>query len=280
MAGATLKTTEDKKNESKFKRISRKHLPSKGQAVTATYALTVLSSGNDSPDAVRTCLNELQQLKSRIQSFARHAIKIIMYEAAVEAGMTATTVDGTQATVDKYGAIGDSWKEDGSLRNAEKLFAVTYMWFDRHPWWYLTLEHDFMVENKLRYDDTIVPSPPARPGVSKTMNSVGCIARLIKNQKTEIVKSINCKSNTTHRRRVTITRSPTVQKGTPSYRRQKAVFECYFLKDAKGNAVCDPLPQVIDALTEISSLTKEADHVTVISVPTVAPSVVEIKVVR
>ena len=147
-------------------------------------------------------------------------VKLVMLRQAQSQNMMRR--NGT-SKVTRFDDIGLLWQEDGSLGNAEVVFAVLYGWFDLHPNWALEIEQKYMQSKGLEYDE----SPSGKRG------DMGCIEWYIHHAKNELTKLVNARTSITHKKRITITR----EKGTITLhnrwkRRLKGVFYAEFVKDA------------------------------------------------
>jgi hypothetical protein len=92
------------------------------------------------------------------------------------------------------GQVAEYWKQTGTVEAAGKLWYACYGAFDEEPGWDVQLEKSYMEMCEYKYKET---------GVKKK----GCFARSIGLRKTDIIKSINRKSATTHKGSIRMKRS-------------------------------------------------------------------------
>ena len=260
----TAKTEEERMLVSRigFKYIHVRHLPGDNSAVTPKHAQGVLPGGLTGDDEIGKSIVHLRKFKSSVQAWARAQIKIVMFQEAWEVKMVIVPfLGGAPVKVRRYAAIGESWRMDGSLGNAEKLFQVLYGWFDTHPWWFEEMECDYMEKHGYQYHQAGFAKGATNKGSKPTY---GCIARLIKNQKNEMVKNINAKSVGSHGKKVTITRD-NITSENRNFKTQKGVFHHSFVKN-RPTAVTRVGKQIEISIDEPQKLDCVDDSVTVMSI--------------
>lgn len=164
--------------------ISHDHIPVH-KAITLDHARSVGNAGAGEHILLKV-LYDLKEMKRDVINYGRNEIKRLMYLEASKNGMkvSAEGVRGAIRRVSKYSEISQSWVEDSSMENAEKLFNVMYAFFDLHPQWAADVEKEYMDMKNLAY-------AKEEEDFDKKRGDKGCIARIIRNQKTEMIKLIN-----------------------------------------------------------------------------------------
>ena len=124
--------------------ISHDHIPVH-KAITLDHARSVGNAGAGE-HILSKVLYDLKEMKRDVINYGRNEIKRLMYIEACKNGMkvSAEGVRGAIRRVSKYSEISQSWVEDSSMENAEKLFNVMYAFFNLHPQWAADVEKEYM----------------------------------------------------------------------------------------------------------------------------------------
>lgn len=171
--------------------------------LTKDHARSVAGVGA-TEEEVDVKVSELQSLKKDVLHFARMELRGVMFRNGRKYGMEIESVSGDgKRLISKYNDIGMSWRQDGSLQNAERFFNTIYGWFDLHPDWSKVIEEKYMDQKqggKLVYDRAC----------TGLFADAGCIEKIVKTQRCDMIKLLNEKAKTTHGKRIIITRPATM----------------------------------------------------------------------
>ena len=159
------------------------------------HARSVASVGGEN-ELVQQILKEIEDLRQDVIADMRMEVKLVMLQTAQKQNMMH---NGT-SRVTRFDDIGASWQENGSCANAESVFVVLYGWFDLHPNWAREIEEIYMEKR----DWNTVNHQTGKRG------DIGCIEWYIHHTKNELVKLVNARTKSMHKKRITITR----EKGT------------------------------------------------------------------
>lgn len=192
--------------------------------VPVNHARTIL--GTDATDhQVEMMEKTIVTDRRQLVEFAKVNLRKQMLVCAVGMKMKVrdkTSPDGW-CPVQTFDQIGESWKDDGSLENCEKLFNVMYQQYDNYPHLVTDIEEAFM---RGRFEYT---TPP-------TGRKKGCVFDIIASQRQSLKRLINGRSATTHGRTISISR-----KGAPPearyLKRKRGVFSLEFVKCRPGDDV-------------------------------------------
>ena len=175
-------------NKSKKRIDSKDYLPL--NKTEANHAEKIGGLGATVEDIARI-KREVQAYKSDLKEYAAIQIQKIIQQQARKEGLLVKKGDvGTLAMT--FQDVGESWKNDGSYENAEKLFKCTYQVFDNDPGLLKGIAEEWMEENGLVYDKPLEP------------RQKGCVGKIVEDQKRTALRSIMNKSNKTYQRRLNI----------------------------------------------------------------------------
>jgi hypothetical protein len=157
------------------------------------------------------------RMKSDARAYAAESIWEIMIQEARRVGME---VDGR--LVQSFDDIRESWKQDPSVEQEARVYAVTYGIFDRTPRWEIALEEKFMAARGWKYSDTAAPTID-EPSLTekKIRQPKGCIAKNISNVKGDLVKQIGKPARLQHGSKVKIRRTKEEINEKNRYRKRK-----------------------------------------------------------
>ena len=132
--------------------------------------------------AVVSRTEELEQKKKDVRAFATSQLKLVMVETALSKGMMVG-----DRLVQSFADLKASIKYDNSAQNADIVYDITFGHFDRNPKWEILLEERYMVLRNIAYMEDLNESAVAGTAIRRKK---GCIAKLLSNVKSELVKQI------------------------------------------------------------------------------------------
>jgi len=136
-------------------------------------------------------IDDLNEERTRVSKWAKAQVKRMMLASAQK-----LEVKWDGHVVQLFQQIGKSWAEDGTDRNARKLYFVCFGQFEKAPTWSLTLELEYMTKNSLEYSMLDCEQDKER----------GCYERIITHAKGTVVRAINDATKKTHDLRIAISR--------------------------------------------------------------------------
>jgi hypothetical protein len=162
---------------------------------------------------------EIEKMKTELVDYAKMKLRKMMLTRAVKEGMQVReyTTNDKWRSVTKFEEIGESWRDDGSNENAERVFNVTYQLFDNVPSLVTDIGVSFMHAGNLEYDQPL-------QGKKK-----GCILEIVEVQKRVLIRLINDRTKRTHGQRIAISRVG-VQDEERFRKRKRGVFDLSFVK--------------------------------------------------
>lgn len=113
----------------------------------------------------------------------------------------------------------------------EKVWQCFFGVFDKRKLWDLALEQEFMTSRHWAYREMRLPD------FQYTSRAKGCVAKIIRAVKNQMVDTLNKGSNGTHQNKICITRPSSMIKTDPHNRRAPCLFQPYFYKNIAGEAV-------------------------------------------
>ena len=196
--------------------ISRNYIPKdRGSANHAT----IIAGVRGTAGRIAVVQQEIDKMKNDLIEYSKMKLRKMMLASAVKERMQVRDGAGsnTWRVVTKFEEIGESWRDDGSMQNAEKLFNVTYQLFDNNPSLLTTIEVDFMSGNNLQYDGP-------QQGKKK-----GCILEIVEVQRRVLMRLINDRTARSHNHRLSISRT-NVPREERFRKRRPGVFHISFVK--------------------------------------------------
>ena len=113
----------------------------------------------------------------------------------------------------------ESWRDDGSEVNASRIWNCMFGQFDAKPGWEFEIERAFMELNKWEYIEV-------DSHMQKTFRK-GCVARLIRQCKVNMVKRLNNASKKTHHGLIGIKRKSANSPNDPAFKPRKRGYFVY-----------------------------------------------------
>jgi hypothetical protein len=152
---------------------------------------SIIAGAGATEARIRVVGKEIEKMKTELVDYAKMKLRKMMLTRAVKEGMQVReyTTNDKWRSVTKFEEIGESWRDDGSNENAERVFNVTYQLFDNVPSLVTDIGVSFMHAGNLEYDQPL-------QGKKK-----GCILEIVEVQKRVLIRLINDWTKRTHGRR-------------------------------------------------------------------------------
>jgi len=207
------------------------------EKVTEAHIMAVFGDIEDE-GVMRDLIERVKKGKDDVRTFAYESVQHLMVENARALKMV---VEGK--LVNSFEDCMSSWARDGSSAQQQRVYEITYGYFDRNPKWDIDLEKKFMKNRKLRYCDEEI-SVNGAVGLTYDVNTKakagkGCIARLMGDIKIDLVKRIRKKGERTHGICIKISRDSCDINSSNRYRKRKKGTEFRVVVKGKKPVISD-----------------------------------------
>ena len=199
--------------------VSRNYFPV-GSPVSRDHTIKVYGerAHGKNEDQLALWQKRLEKARKSARSWGTFQITRKMLEEATRLGIRATAVTDLHRM----------WKDDDSDEFGEKIWNIAYGCFDKHAYWAMDLENDYMSLMNWQY-------PPR--AASASAKSKSCIALLFSHVKNDLVKCLNRAASLSrggHGRSVRIARTKTdISEDNKNIRRRKGEFLPWMLTGQK-----------------------------------------------
>jgi len=171
---------------------------------------------------------KIQGNKDKVKSWAR---TVLSNKLVVCAQLLKVKGKDGMLVTDVFG-IGESWKHNDSVTNAEKMWNILFGQFDKQHGWETAMESDFMTEYQWQYKELLLKEE------CHDARNKGCIAKLMSLVKGELVKNVNKRSKKGHDKHLIKSSAPVerTSDGKPIYQKstKKKLFSEKFIAGGAG----------------------------------------------